>query len=416
MSPSKDHRYFCEGIAEEILNTLSKVRGLHVPARTSSFRFDTDTLDIREIGEALNVEAVLEGSLRKDGDVVRITAQLIDARDGYHIWADSYDRDLGSVFEIQQQLSEDIVANLFESLDRQQIFHPSPVTQTNITAYDYYLQGQYFLYRHNRQSGEFAVDMFSKATEVDPTSALAWAGLAEAHAYLFLHHDATQQHCDAGLNAANEAVRLAPDSARCRSARGLALTTVGNYPEADAEFERALELDSMLFAPLYHYGRSNQLQGKLEKAAEMFERASRRRPEDYQAPLLAMSIYRRLGNADRARDAAKRGTIAAEQHLSFHPDDARALYLGSLGLLELGDREKGMEWAERSLTLDGADALTRYNVACFYAQAGDKERALTNLSRVRIFGKEFGDWMRNDPDLDPVRNDHRFQQLLTTAS
>lgn len=416
MSPGKDQGYFCEGIAEEILNTLSKVRTLHVPARTSSFRFSTDSHDVREIGKALNVDAILEGSVRKDGDILRITAQLIDARNGYHIWANSYDRHLSSFIELQQHLSEEIMENLSDSLDRHQIFHQDPLSMSNIDAYDFYLQGQYYLNRHNQQSGEFAVKMFTKATRLDNRLSPAWAGLAEALAYLYLHHEAMAAYRKDALSAADEAVALAPDSARCRTARGLALTIVGRYTEADDEFKRAVALDDARYSTFYHYGRSCQLQGRLAKAVEMFEKAASRRPEDYQAPLLAMSIYRRLGDAERARVAAQRGIEAAKEHLSFHPDDSRALYLGSLGLLELGERDKGAEWAERALELDDRDSLTRYNVACFYAQAGDREKALGNLSEVRLFGEEFGDWIRNDPDLDPVRADERFRRLVEAAA
>jgi adenylate cyclase len=191
--------------------------------------------------------------------------------------------------------------------------------------------------------------------------------------------------------------------------------TAGRYADADAEFRLALSINPQQSSTSYYFARSCLLQGKLEQAAELYERTYQTRPEDYQAPLLALSVYRRLGRSGAAREAARRGTKAAESRLGLYPDDQRALYLGCLGYLELGETEKGRSWAERAIALNPTDALTRYNVACFYAQLGDIDLALANLSKVGITRKEFIDWMENDPDLDPLRGDQRFESLKQVA-
>lgn len=415
MSPDRDQRFFCEGIAEEILSALSTVKYLRVPSRTSSFRFNTGDHDIREIGDALNVETILEGSVRKDADRFRITAQLIDARSGYHIWANSYDKKLSGIFEVQRNLSEDIVRTLFESLTPEEIVIPEPASVADISAYDYYLQGRHFLNSHTEQSVKFAVTMFTKAAEVDPKLSLAWAGLTEAHTCMHTFFASSKDHIKLATDAAEKAMSLRPDSGPSRSALGMALMVAGRYADADAEFKSALSMNPQEFLTTYYYARNCLLQGKLEQAAELFERAHQARPEDYQAPLLALSIYKRLGRKDKAHTAARRGTKAAECHLQLHPDDVRALYLGCSGFLELGKPEMARSWAERAISMNPNDVLTRYNVACFYAQAGDIDRAFANLSNIGTNQREFIAWMANDPDLDPLRGDPRFETLGQAA-
>ena len=415
MSAARDQGYFCEGIAEEILSSLSTVKCLRVPSRTSSFRFNTDDEDIRAIGRALDVEAVLEGSVRKEGERMRITAQLIDARNGYHIWASSYDRHVSAVFKVQRELSEDIVRQLCESLNPGETAIREPISVADIHAYDYYLQGRHFLNRFTEQGVEFSIRMFTQAIELDPGFSLAWAGLAEAHTYEYLYHESRQEHRDKARDAAEKAVGLAPESAPCRTVHAMALMIAGRYAEADIEFRSALSMNPMQFSASYYYARNCQAQGKLEQAAELFESASRRRPEDYQAPLLALAIYRRLGRRSKARDAALRGTKAAQLHLLLHPDDTRALYLAGSGLLELGQERKARRWIERAVELNPTDGLVRYNAACFYAQSGDFDQAFDCLRMANNSGVDFAEWMDNDPDLEPLRGDQRFPALLQSA-
>lgn len=411
MSPDRDQGYFCEGIAEEVLASLSTVKYLRVPSRTSSFRFNAGDHDVREIGDALNVETILEGSVRKNADRFRITAQLIDARNGYHIWANVYDRKLSEIFEVQQELSQDIVRQLCETLNSEEISFPEPTPTADIHAYDYYLQGRYFLNRHSEQSVKFAIQMLTKAVGIDPRMSLAWAGLCEAHTYVYIYCTSSNEHRKLAWDAAEKAISLSPDSSPCRAALGMALMIEGRYVDADVEFSSALAMNPLQFWATYYYARSCLLQEKLEQAAELFERAHQNRPEDYQAPLLLVTIYKRLGRSKEAYEAARRGTNAAERHLELHPDDARALYLGCLGFLELGKLEMGRSWAERAITLDPTDCLTRYNVACFYAQAGDLDLAFANLSKVCIKRKEFVDWIANVPDLAALHGDPRFEPL-----
>lgn len=189
----------------------------------------------------------------------------------------------------------------------------------------------------------------------------------------------------------------------------------GKYADADTEFTSALSIDPQRFDAYYHFARSCLFEGKLEQAVELLERACQIRPEDYQASLLAVPALKQLGRSDEAHEAARRGTKAAECHLELHPDDGRALYLGCLGFLELGDKKIGRDWAERAIALNPTDVSTRYNVACFYAQAGDVDLAFANLSKVGIAQQEFTCRMTNDPYLEPLRCDPRFELVFQAA-
>jgi serine/threonine protein kinase len=191
MSPERDHGYFCEGIAEEILNALARIRSLRVAARTSSFHFKGSSQDVREIGRRLNVSTVLEGSVRKAGDRVRITVQLIDVANGYHLWSERFDQEIRDIFDIQDEISQSVVRALRVTLspDEQQALGDRPVA--DIEAYDYYLRGRQYFDETSERSFEFAIEMFWKATELDPTFAQAHAGIAASHAWLFhwFRHD-----------------------------------------------------------------------------------------------------------------------------------------------------------------------------------------------------------------------------------
>ncbi|MBT8137398.1 MAG: hypothetical protein KJO54_10335 [Gammaproteobacteria bacterium] len=416
MSPEQDQRYFCEGIAEEILSLLCAVKCLQVPSRTSSFRFDAEIHDIREIGAALGVESILEGSIRKDEDKLRITAQLIDTKNGFHTWARTYDRQLSEVLAVQAELARDIVSQLCQSLSDAGLVIPEPASTADIQAYDYYLQGRYFLNRFSTQDTKFAVGLFGKALDLDPGFSRAWAGLAEAHTFLSVYDKNTEDHRVQAGKAAEKALQLTPDSAASRAAHGMALMISRQYSDAVIAFRRALEVNPNHFLAVYYQARCYQLKGQLQQAAALFEQAASRRPADYQAPLLALSIYRMLGNVTLAHRAAKSGLEAAGVHLMLHPDDVRAMYLGALALLELGESDQGQRWIEKAIELQPDDALVHYNAACFYTQAHNFDAALQSLSKVDQAGLAFSDWVANDPDLGPLRKDPRFDSLLRSKT
>jgi len=412
MSPEKDQGYFCDGIAEEIINALCRVQGLRVASRTGSFQFKDSAADLREIGNALRVDTVLEGSVRKSDHRLRITVQLIEAGRGFHLWSESYDRELRDVFAIQQEIAHAVVRSLQVTLSPQEKGALAEVPTSHIQAYDYYLRGRSFYYRYGRHDIEFALQLFSRATELDPGYALAQAGLADCWSYIYLYaerKDSVRQQAEA---AGRRAVELAPESAQAQASLAVALSLGSHKEEAQAAFEKAIRLDPALFEAWYFYARQAFASGDMPKAQSLYEEAMRVRPEDFYSPLLVAQVYQELGRPEDARAARERGVALVEKHIDLHPDDARALYMGANGLVALGQKEKGLDWARRARRIDPDDPMLLYNLGCIHSLAGNIEEAVDCLERAASGGLLQKGWYEHDGDLDPLRGHPRFKALL----
>jgi TolB-like protein/Tfp pilus assembly protein PilF len=412
MSPAKDQDYFCEGIAEEIINALTKLDALQVASRSSAFAFKGKNQDIRQVGEQLNVATVMEGSVRKAGNRLRITAQLIKVADGYHLWSERYDRDLEDVFAVQDEIAENIVRALRVVLTEEQRRAIERPHTGNVEAYEFYLRGRQFFYQFREKGLQFARRMFSRAIEIDPSYARAYAGIADCSSQLYKYWDASTANLEQADAASRKALDLAPDLAEAHAARGFALTLGGSHEEANREFETAIRLDPKLYEGYLYYANGRFAEGKLAEAARLFELASAVRTEDYQAPALAGLCYAGLERQEDSRAAFERAVRAAGRHLELNPDDPRAHYLGALAWCRLGQVDKGLEWGDRALALDPDDAGVLYNVACLNAVGGKPEQALDLLEHAVQNGFGHKEWIEHDPDLDSLRGDTRYQALL----
>lgn len=415
LSPDKDQDYFCEGIAEEILNALCRLDGLHLAARTSALQYKDRAVDVREVGRALGVDNVLEGSVRRAGERLRVTAQLIDARTGYHLWSERYDRTTEDIFAIQDEISTRIVGALRLELtpsDRASLQITAP---SSFTAYDCYLHGLKFLHRFGRRNLQVAIDMFERAIQADSSYAPAWAGLSEAYCLLYRYAEPEEEHRERALSASEKAIQLDPDCAEAQVARGLSADLMEDYAGAEDAFETAIERNPKLYEAWYFYARCCAAIGDFEKAAGLFERAAEVDPEDYQAIIIAMQAYDRLGDGESRTDAARRAVRRAEKRLARNPDDVRALDLSAHAWIVLGFPEKGIAWAERALAIQPDDAATNYNAACAYVSVGDHERALELLENVSLKGLVNRSWMESDATLDPLREHPRFKAILLEA-
>jgi len=405
LSAERDNEYFADGLTEELLNVLCGIGGLRVSSRTSCFSFKGKDVDIPTVAGKLKVAHVLEGSVRKDGNRIRIAAQLIEAESDSHLWSDTYDREMEDIFSIQRDIAQKIVGALRLRLNPQDL--PAVATQSAM-AYDYYLRGLSFVHKFGPQSLRFAIAMFRRATEIDPQFARAWAGLADAHAIMAIYYARDLVHKLQADEASTKAVALAPGLAEAHVSRGLSFLASEAYAEAEAEFVTAIERAPQMFEGYYHAGRSCIHQGQLDRALEFFKQASAVSPEDYNVPLIAAPIYRSLGDEDRARELERRGIELAERHLEVNPDSARPYYLGSTALMQMGQMEKALDWVKRAIAIDPADQATLYNVACFYAQAGRTDEALDCLEKASLSRT----WLQNDTELDPIRAHPRFKALL----
>jgi serine/threonine protein kinase/Flp pilus assembly protein TadD len=412
MSREKDQAYFCEGIAEEIINALSHVQELHVSSRTASFQFKGLTAEPQEIGRRLNVETLLEGSVRKSGNRLRITAQLVDAARGFHLWSESFDRELRDIFEIQEEIARNIVRALQVTLSPQEKGALEKAPTHHVQAYDYYLRGRSFYYRYGRHDIEFALQLFSRATELDSGYALAYAGLADCWSYIYLYSERKESVRQQAEAASRRAIELAPDSAQAQASHAVAMSISGYREEAERGFEAAIRLDPELFEAWYFYARHAFVCGDLNKAAQFFEEANRVRPDDFQSPLLVAQIYDSLGRPEDGRASRKRGVALVAERIEFHPDDARALYMGANGLVALGDRKKGLEWARRARDIAPEEPMLLYNLGCIYSLAGEIDEALDCLERAVAHGLTQKGWYEHDSNLDPLRQHPRFRALM----
>lgn len=411
MSQGQDQGYFCDGIAEAILNALTMIDGLHVAARMSSFRYANINGDMRAIGDKLGVKTILEGSVRKSGDRLRITAQLVNVEDGYHIWSQMFDRKLEDVFAIQDEIASSITASLLKTMV------PLKMKTTNdVVAYDYYLRGKEFLNRFRKVDFEFARQMFHQAVEKDPDFALAWASYADCYSLEVMYAEPTPSFKAKAYEASDRALKLDPDLPEAHAAAGLARLVSEDFSAAEMEFKKAIELNPSLFEAYYYFARTRFHQGDMVEAAELFAKAASLNPEDYQSRLLRVQILRGAGQIEKARDEARQAIEVVEKHLEFHPDDVRALHLGAGSLIVLGNADKAMKWLMRGLEIDPDDPISHYNVACNYATLNKIEESLDHLERAAEIGTISKDWMENDADLVNLHSHPRYESLLSKVA
>lgn len=412
LSAAHDQGYFCDGLAEEILNALASIRGLRVASRTSSFRFRESAADAREIGRALSVSAIMEGSVRKVGDRVRITAQLIDAGNGYHLWSENFDRSLDDIFVIQEEIARSVARSLRISLNADALDFESKAPR-DLRAYEYYLRGRQIQSLKSSDNWTKAPEMFRHAIGLDPDYAQAQAGLADSLAQLLIWRILKPEDAlDEALAAAKRALELAPELAEAHVARGNTLSLAGDNEGAVAAFTRAIDLNQDLYEAHYYLGRHCFAQGVHARAIEEFEAAHRVRPDEFQALVLASNAADALHDSARGDALVRRALPPALAEIAADPENGRALYLAAGMQARLGEIEGSRRNMERALRLQPDDFGTLYNAACTYAHMGDDERALDLLERAVSAGHGFRDWIEHDPDLDSLRELPRYREIM----
>jgi len=412
MSPGRDQDYFCEGLAEELIDALSHVDGLRVAARSVSFHFHDLDIDIRAMGKRLGVGTLLEGSVRKAGERVRITVQLVDVESGYQMWSRRFERQLDDVFAIQDEIAESVATQLRGATLSARERSGLRRQQTVGDAYEFFLRGRQSLHRMRRPDLEQSQHMFENAIATDMRYAPAWAGLATVHATLYEWFGASADDLVRADRASLTAMELAQDLADAHVARGFTLSLYPRYDEARPHFEAAIRINPNLFDAYYYYGRASFAEGEIARSADLFRKAAEVRQEDFQSPNLLGQSLRMLGRLDEARAATHEACVRAERILALNPVDGRALSLGSLALFEVGQTQRAWEWSALALELYPDDMSALVCATCLRAKAGLKEAALETIERAFSRGWGKRDWIEHDPDYDLLRDDPRFQRLL----
>lgn len=411
MSASPDDAFFSDGLTDEIITTLAKLEGVRVASRTSAFVYKGRHVDIRTVGQELNVATVLEGSVQRAGSRLRVVTQLIETKEGFHLWSAHWDSELTDVFAIEDEIAANVAQVLQTLLTGRGVGQPTPVPRTDVRAYEHYLRGREFFFQTRRRSLHFAREMFQKAIAVDPEYALAHAALAETIALERMYYPGSEVDVPAADHASLRALALDPTLPQAHAARGSVLFQLERFQEAEVEFRTALRLDPQLFEAHYFFARMCFQTGRLPEAAAAFERACAVR-DDYQAAFFAAQALEALGRHEEARQHYELGLRAAAGHMELNPDDPRAATMRAVACCRVGRVEEGLEWGARAVELDPVDAGVRYNVACLFAVTGRTDDALHYIEEAIRAGFGNRSWLERDPDLDSIRNDPRFRALM----
>jgi adenylate cyclase len=419
MSGDPEQEYFSDGISEDITTDLSKVSALAVTARNTAFTFKGRAVDVCEVARKLGVGHVLEGSVRKAGQRVRITAQLIDGSTGDHTWAERYDRDLTDIFEIQDEISNAIVEALKLKLLPAEKKAIENRGTDNSDAYNLYLMARQSWITGDfgdRRREEKVIRICARAVELDPDYPQAWAlmGLAQAN----LHHGfACEENNEDGSEAAERALALDPKIAEAHLPKAWRLAEQGRHDEANAELAVAFELNPESWEVNKEAARLFYRQRRLDDAARHLEKATQVMEADYHGLGMLFAYYNGKADAEGARRTAQRTVEQVEKALESDPDNGAALAFGAMSLATLGHREQARDWIQRSLLVDPDNLMMRYNLGWGLNKIfGDPQAAIEMLEPVMAnAGANIIRLAANDPNLDNLRDDLRFATMMEAA-
>jgi adenylate cyclase len=417
MSGDPEQEYFSDGITEDIITDLSKVSALSVVARNTAFTFKGQTLDVGQIARQLKVTHVLEGSVRKAGDRVRINAQLINGEEGDHVWADRYDRDLTDIFAIQDEISKAIVSALRLKLlpkEKKAIEHRGT---SSVEAYNLYLMARQHWVSGNDgdpRRDEIVVRIATQAAEIDPNYARAWALIALAQAEMRFRHSKQED----ALASAERALELDPNLAEALCVKARYLADEDAKPEeADRQIQMALRLDPESWEVNKEAARLLSRAGKMREAIPYFEKAASLMESDYHSTGMLGTCYGAIGDEDGLKQSAQTTLDRTQKVLAQDPSNGSALGFGAVSLATLGDGERAKEWIKRALLMDPDNLTMRWNLMCALSRhLDDKDAAIELLATfIDRAPRPLVKYLRLDTDLDGLRDDPRFEELTVAA-
>ena len=414
MSGDPEQEYFSDGITEDIITDLSAVSALAVVSRATAFTYKDRSTPVADIARRLSVRYLLEGSVRKSGDRVRINAQLIDASGDVNIWAERFDRELKDIFALQAELSAAIIAALKLQLLPSERRALEQHSTESPEAYKLFLMARQYSVTGSERHEQVIERLCRRAVEIDPKYARAWALLGVTLGLLH-RRGAT---ADDGYDAVVRALELEPDLAVAHAARSRILGDRGLLDEAQAEDQVALRLGPDSYEAHVSAGRNFMLARKYDEALVHLERAATLMETDYTAASLAIQCHQGKGDEAGAVVAARNALARIERLIAAEPDHGSAMGHGAGILVILGETERAKEWAARALLLDPENINLRYNLACAMARAGEHETAIDMLDD--LYSSASGSitsvrWAESDNDLDSLRGNPRFQAVMERA-
>ena len=414
MNSEKESDYFCAGMTEDIMTDLSKIKDLKVVSRTDVLPFRNKEVNTRQVGEALRVNYILEGSVRKAGNRIRITAQLVSVRDGYHLWAERFDRLVEDIFDLQNEVSEKIVDALKISLtdSERQLLTQKPTD--DLRAYDFYMRGREFLYLKGRRNTERAIDMFQNAIALDPGFASAYAGLAEGCSTMYEWYDGNSSWLTQAIDMNQKALSLEPTSLDAKFGIAMVYFHHRRFSESRRTIEEILKDNPDFYPGHLRLGIIAELSNDLENARKHYRRAAELKPYDEDAWMFLAGIQKRRGKTEAAEEAALKVIEITARKLEASPEDVIVMSRLAEAYARFGSREEATATIKRVLELEPNDGLAVYNCSCVYALLGETEASLILLRRAFDSGfRSVTHWARADSAFDLMRGNEEFQKLLT---
>jgi TolB-like protein/Flp pilus assembly protein TadD len=412
ISADKENEYFGDGLTEELIVNLSRLKDIEVVSRTTSLQYKGTKKDVKTIGRELGVRYILEGSVRKFQDNLRIAVQLVDVESDRQLWAESYKGTLADVFDIQEQVSKQIVDALMVKLTPTEKVVLTKRSTLNAEAFDCYLRARDFLYRRTKKSVQFAIQLFQKATELDPRYAAAYAGLGEAYAAFNLDYDTKEVWLEKAIESSLKALMYDPTLSEAYAALGLSYLSKKSFDEAATACLKAIELDPNNFAGYWILGRIYHMTDRDKDAVDVLKKAISLNPHFYSAHSDLRMVYERLGEMEKHGEMLQTTLEILPRYLSQHPDDARSHVYYATMLAQVGRNEEAKAEAAKAFELSPDDPLMMYNAACVYARLGESKLSVEALKNSILSGLEDYGWIKRDPDLDGIRNDPGYIELM----
>ena len=370
------------------------------------------TKDLKSIGRELGTRYILSGSVRKFQDNLRITVELVDIEADAQLWAETYKGKLEDVFDIQEQVSKQIVDALMVKLSPTEKVVLTKRATLNPQAFDCNLRARDSLYRYTKHGVQIAIQLFQKAIEHDPRYADAYAGLGEAYATLYQQFDRKDAWLEKALEAGLKALMYDPTLSEAYAALGLAYLHKKSHDEASTASKKAIELDPNNFIGYWILGRIYHTTDRDKEAVELFLKVIALNPDFYSAYGDLRLAYELLGDTAKGREALESELRVYPRYLAQHPDDARAHMFHALALIESGRIEEGKIEGAKAIELSPDDPLMFYNASCFYAKLGEKALAIETLRNAVAAGYEFYEWIKRDSDLESIRGDPGYIELM----
>ncbi len=412
ISSDNDSNYFSDGLTEEIIIRLSGINDLDITSRSTSMRFRDSEADIVSLGRELKARYVLQGTVRKHKEELRITTELIDIENDSELWAEIYQGKMADVFDIQEQVSKKIVNSLQLKLSAKEKEALSKIETMNVEAYDANLKAREFLFRYTKNYLLLSIDLFQRAIDLDPHYAVAYAGMSEACALLYETHDKNVKWIKKAEDSALKALIYHPASSEAYSALGLVYGNKNLLNEALIAAEKGISFDPDNFFAYWVRGRLYRITGRDLDAVNDFNKVLELNG-DFHSPYGDLQMaYEILQDKKMLQHTIERAADFYPSYLMHHPDDSRAHQFYAFTLKRLGRLEEAKKEMNKGIEQNPNDPIIIYNAACFYTLIGDKKAAIKSLKKAIACGFENYAYLKHDPDLRNLYEDADFIELM----